>query len=205
MKRLFIRLIPPKEWQIPVVIMLGAIVGLGIYLVQISNVVSYASDDPRACINCHVMTAEYITWDHSSHREVATCNDCHVPHDNLLRKYMFKAKDGMYHASVYTLRMEPQTIVMREESEKVVQANCIRCHQQQVTDPKMTSWVDGHYEHRTERSCFDCHRETPHGRVRSLSATGFHIEPIPIKEEQSNIVPDWLDRAFTSNTQDHDQ
>ena len=41
------------------------------------------------------MTPQYATWSHSTHREHAHCNDCHVPHNNILNKYYFKAKDGM--------------------------------------------------------------------------------------------------------------
>lgn len=64
---------------------------------------SYVSDDPATCVNCHIMRPEYVTWHHSPHREHATCNDCHVPHDNVFRKYYFKGADGMRHATIFTL------------------------------------------------------------------------------------------------------
>ncbi len=200
MRNLIRKLYPPKEWRVPVIILLGAIVGLGLYIVNISNVVSYMSDDPKACINCHVMTAEYITWDHSSHREVATCNDCHVPHDNFFNTYYFKAKDGLYHASVFTMRMEPQAIVMKEASAEVVQSNCVRCHETQVTDAKMASWVDSHKENRTTRQCWECHTHVPHGRVKSLSAVGYHLDPLLEDDSQKKIVPDWLKEATLKST-----
>ena len=41
---------------------------------------AYMTDDPRACANCHVMNEQYDGWIKSSHRSVAVCNDCHVPH-----------------------------------------------------------------------------------------------------------------------------
>jgi cytochrome c nitrite reductase small subunit len=137
------------------------------------------------------MTSEYNSWMHSSHREVASCNDCHVPHNNFVNKYYFKAKDGMYHASVFTLRKEPQVITMKEESQEVVQNNCVRCHKQQVTDVKLTSWIDKHEANRTDRKCWDCHRELPHGRVHGLSSTKFTIAPIPTDIEK-DVVPEWL-------------
>ena len=190
------RITPPPNWKTPVIILLGAIAGLGLYIFNISNAASYLSDDPKTCINCHVMTAEYITWDHSSHREVATCNDCHVPHDNVVNKYYFKAKDGLYHASIFTMRMEPQAIVMKEASAEVVQSNCVRCHYDQVTDAKMSGWVENHEQSRTDRTCWDCHQQVPHGKVKSLSAVGFHLDPITDKSEKKLIVPDWLDQAI---------
>ena len=195
------RLKPPRNWQVPVTILMGGIVGLFLIILRISNAASYLGDDPRTCMNCHVMTPQYITWEHSSHREVATCNDCHVPHNNLVNKYYFKAKDGLYHATVFTLRMEPQAIKMKNASVQAVQANCIRCHSDQITDAKMASWVDSHIENRTSRTCWECHQHTPHGRVRSLSATGFQIEPLPINQKQKVFVPKWIEDALNENKQ----
>ena len=195
------KLIPPRKWQVPVIILCGAIVGLGFFILRLSNAASYLGEDPRACINCHVMTPQYITWDHSSHREVATCNDCHVPQDNAVNKYYFKAKDGLYHAAMFTLRLEPQVIKMKPASVQAVQNNCIRCHFSQVTDAKMAGWVDSHLQNRTDRTCWECHKETPHGRVRSLSATGFQIEPLPVRQQQQVFVPQWLEEAMKENSQ----
>jgi cytochrome c nitrite reductase small subunit len=101
-------ILPPKKWQFAVAIASGLLFGLLAYIFYISNAVSYMSDDPRACINCHVMNPQYASWTHSAHREYATCNDCHVPQNNILNKYFFKAKDGLRHATMFTLRLEPQ-------------------------------------------------------------------------------------------------
>lgn len=186
---------PPKIWRVPVITVLGIMVGLGIFILRESKVVSYMGDDPKTCINCHVMTAEYVTWDHSSHGEVTTCNDCHVPHDNALRKYAFKAKDGLYHATIFTLHAEPEAIVMHEAGQKVVQQNCVRCHSRQVTDAKLASWISNHFANRTERTCWACHREVPHGRVRSLSSVGYMVEPLPDRVQQDKIVPEWIKKS----------
>ena len=59
-------LIPPKEWRLPVIILLGAICGLGFYAMVESKAISYLSDDPKTCANCHVMTPQYATWQKSS-------------------------------------------------------------------------------------------------------------------------------------------
>lgn len=182
---------------------MGIIVGLGLFIAQEAKVTSYLGDDPKTCINCHVMTPEYVTWDHSSHGNVTTCNDCHVPHDNVIKKYAFKAKDGLYHASVFTLRMEPEAIVMHEPGQRVVQANCIRCHSDQVTDAKSASWVANHTENRTQRQCWECHREVPHGRVRSLSSVGYMVEPLPEKQLQENIVPAWIANSMNHNSENN--
>jgi len=128
MKKLWTYIIPPDNWQRPVIIALGVLLGLGACIFHISNASSYLTDRPETCINCHVMNTQYATWKHSSHKEAATCVDCHVPHDNVFNKYLFKAKDGLRHATVFTLRAEPEAIIIKEEGTAVVQQNCQRCH-----------------------------------------------------------------------------
>jgi cytochrome c nitrite reductase small subunit len=195
-------LIPPKKWRPAAIVAVAAFIGLGLYVFKVSNAASYLSDDPQACVNCHLMTPQYITWTHSSHREVAHCNDCHVPHNNVISKYYFKAKDGLYHASIFTLRAEPQVIKAKSASVEVIHNNCIRCHQDQVTDAKLSGIVKDHHAKRTDRLCWDCHREVPHGRVKGLSSVGLQLEPI--KEYTSpdmKIVPEWLERTIKDNDQ----
>jgi cytochrome c nitrite reductase small subunit len=187
-------LIPPPRWRLPVIILAGIFVGLGLYTIRISNAGSYLSDDPRACINCHVMNPQYLTWQHSSHREVAHCNDCHVPQDNAVNKYYFKAKDGLYHSSVFTMRAEPQVIQIKKAGQEVVQQNCIRCHNELLSDVDMNTINDRFSHHRTDRKCWECHRHVPHGRVTSLSATPNGQVP-----QHKDPVPDWLRKFLPNN------
>ncbi len=105
------------------VIATGIFLGMGIFIIYISRAHSYLSDKPETCINCHIMAPQYATWNHSSHREWTNCNDCHVPHDYIINKYYFKAKDGLRHATIFTLRKEPQVIFIKEEGKNVVQQN----------------------------------------------------------------------------------
>lgn len=177
---------PPDKWKTTVIILLGVIFGIGIFVFKTSKAYSYLSDKPETCVNCHIMAPQYATYAHSSHREWATCNDCHVPHNNIFSKYYFKAKDGLRHATMFTLRLEPQVIFIKDEGKEVVQQNCIRCHNKLLdVDAKLAQKQFVHK--RTDRSCVDCHREIPHGRVNSLSSTPNARVPVP-----SSPVPDWL-------------
>lgn len=195
-------LIPPHKWRRAAIVAVAAFFGLGLYVLRVSNAASYLSDDPQACVNCHLMTPQYITWNHSSHREVAHCNDCHVPHNNVVNKYFFKAKDGLYHASIFTLRAEPQVIKAKSASIEVIQNNCIRCHSDQVTDAQLAGYVEDHHAKRTDRLCWECHREVPHGRVKSLSSVGFQIEPIRAHAPPDlKVVPEWLKKTMEENNQ----
>lgn len=168
-------LAPPDKWRIPVIIVLGAFTGLFLFLMKISNATSYLSDDPRVCINCHIMTPQFSTWSHSAHRSITDCNACHVPHDNVIRKYYFKANDGLRHATIFTLRKEPQVIYIREAGRKVVRENCLRCHGSLFSEgpgrPEMA------LEDQREKQCLDCHRYSPHDRVNGLSSTPHAITP----------------------------
>lgn len=152
---------------------LGVLVGLLLVVGNVSRAMSYLSDEPEVCVNCHVMNPQYATWQRSSHGNNTTCNDCHVPHDNEFNHYFFKAKDGIKHASVFTLRGEPQVIKISEEAVSVVEMNCVRCHEHRLER------VGLHKPRQEgELKCWDCHREVPHGTVRSLSATPRVMRPV---------------------------
>lgn len=183
--------IPPDKWKVPVIIALGVFVGLGGYLFYIAKAHSYLSDSPTTCVNCHIMAPQYSTWFHSSHREVAVCNDCHVPQDNIFNHYKFKAEDGLRHSAIFTLRNEPQVIHIREAGIKVVQNNCIRCHQDLLESKRLQS-MTGRTDFITkDQLCWECHRDTPHGRVNSLSSTPNAKAPVP-----QSPVPKWLKKVL---------
>jgi cytochrome c nitrite reductase small subunit len=169
------------------IIVLGMVTGLALLVLKVSNAISYLSDEPTACVNCHIMTPQYATWFHSSHRERANCNDCHVPHDNIFRKYWFKANDGLRHATMFTLRLDPQVIQIKEAGKEVVQENCIRCHIDLV-NPVSAALVTGkNYKTGQGNLCWDCHREVPHGRVHSQASTPYARVP-----KLSPVLPDWM-------------
>ena len=154
----------PLEFRWAIYALGGVILGMLVVTARVSEAYSYISDDPKACVNCHIMTTQYASWERSSHREVATCNDCHVPHENIVRKYAFKAKDGMRHSFMFTFRMEPQVIRAIPASKQAIYDNCLRCHEQKQLSRVNLLCTSG-------RSCTDCHRYVPHGDANSLSAS----------------------------------
>jgi cytochrome c nitrite reductase small subunit len=143
------------------------------YLVNASKALSYLSTDPKACINCHVMNTQYATWQHSSHAQRATCVECHLPVDNMLNKYAAKARDGWNHSVAFTMNTFAQNIQISEDGANRVQANCITCHATltEVVIANSDKYHDFTGVPQIDRKCWDCHREVPHGKVRSLSST----------------------------------
>ncbi len=158
----------PRPLQIGIYGLVGVAIGLALLLTRIANATSYLSDDPLTCINCHVMTDAYASWQRGSHGRVAVCVDCHVPHSNLVAKYAYKARDGMKHSYVFTARKEPQVLELSAAAVPVVQANCVNCHSGQLAMIRLAG--------ATERRCWDCHTNI-HGEVRSLSASPSMLRP----------------------------
>lgn len=144
-----------------------------VYLVNASKALSYLSTDPKACINCHVMNPQYATWQHSSHFQRATCVECHLPTHDEVEKYMAKARDGWNHSVAFTMNTFDQAMKISEDGANRVQANCISCHATQVE--VVLSNSDRYHDFTgtpaVDRKCWDCHRDVPHGKARSLSST----------------------------------
>lgn len=187
MKRFLLLLTPPPNWHLPATVVLGIMVGLGIFIFHTSKATSYLSDDPETCINCHVMYPQYASWNHSSHREWATCSDCHVPQDNFFRKYFFKASDGARHATIFTARAEPQVIRIKQAGVNVVQENCKRCHQDLIEMAQLAEHTGKTARMDHGKLCWECHRVVPHGSVRSLSSAPYSLVP-----RMPSVLPAWL-------------
>ncbi len=190
MKRLLSIL--PSYFILPLFIIGGIAAGLGAYTIYVARIHTYATDDPSACINCHIMTPYYQSWQHSSHAMWTSCNDCHVPHDNVFSKYAFKAMDGLYHATVFTFKAEPQVIRPRDASSNVIMANCIRCHTQLNTEFVKSGMVSFTQAKEGEgKACWDCHRNVPHTNVSNTAASPNVIAPMP-----DSPVPAWLKKRM---------
>jgi cytochrome c nitrite reductase small subunit len=194
-RRLFVAFRPPGGWVIPVTVALGAGVGLLVLIFHVSRASSYLSDNPQTCVNCHVMAPQYATWFHSRHRQVATCNDCHVPHDNPIRHYAFKASDGARHAFMFTFRLEPQVIRIHSAGQRVVQENCIRCHDAAVHATELMAVRGDDVGAEDGLRCWACHQETPHGRVRGLASVPYEHVPLV-----GPATPTWLRELMRPRT-----
>jgi cytochrome c nitrite reductase small subunit len=143
------------------------------YLVAESKMLSYLSSEPEVCINCHTMNTHFATWQHSSHREEATCIDCHLPQDSFTRKMYAKARDGYNHSVAMTFGTYGANLRISKNAAVRIQDNCIRCHEslvsQMVENANRYARTSSHV--RGGRMCWDCHRGLPHGITRNLSAT----------------------------------
>lgn len=152
-------------------------VGLFAYVVKASNMISYLSSDPKVCINCHTMNTHYATWQHSSHRNRATCVECHLPRDSFINKMVAKTRDGFKHSVAMTFHTYGLNIRATENAADRIQANCIMCHQQMVSQIETNSalYQASDSDPVIARRCWECHRDVPHGINTNLTATPDNI------------------------------
>jgi len=195
LKKIIYFFIPPENWRIAVAVVSGILAGIGFLTIHLSNAPSYLSDKPETCINCHVMYPQYASWSHSSHARDAKCVDCHVPQDNFFRKYFFKGSDGMRHATYFTMRWEPQVIKIKNAGISVVQENCIRCHYELVDMVQLVTVTGSMAQANQGKLCWDCHQETPHGKVKSLSAAPHALVP-----RLQSPIPQWMQTFLASKS-----
>lgn len=136
----------------------GIFVGLGSYTFFYAEGVSYFSENPKACVNCHVMNHQYNSWANSGHHHVATCNDCHLPKHGV-QKYIAKARNGWNHSVAFTLENFPEPIRVGRANSAILQQNCVRCHKELVHDSILKAAGGSAQE---AQSCIHCHRNVGH-------------------------------------------
>lgn len=134
----------------------GGIVGLGGFTFMYAEGGSYFSDNPDACVNCHVMREVYDGWHKGSHKAVAVCNDCHTPH-RLPDKYVVKAINGWNHSVAFTTNNFHEPIRIRTLNREVALENCLYCH------GDLTVAIS-HEGSKDATDCLRCHAGVGHGR-----------------------------------------
>jgi cytochrome c nitrite reductase small subunit len=149
-------------------IAVGAVVGLGAFTFGYARGYSYLTNDPSACANCHVMGEHYAAWMKASHRSVATCNDCHTPH-NLVGKYATKAYNGFWHSFYFTTGNYPDPLRANARNHAIAEASCRSCHAE-ITDAiehgtrhgVVQAGSPSSEKGKEEFSCIRCHRYVGH-------------------------------------------
>ncbi len=140
--------------------LLGILLGAGGYTFYYAQGLSYLSNDPQACVNCHIMRSQFESWQKASHHAWAKCNDCHMPH-NFLNKWWVKAGNGYHHSVAFTLLNFKEPIRIKPGNAGVLNANCLYCHRD------FTSEITAHrVNNEEELYCVRCHDGVGHGPSR---------------------------------------
>jgi cytochrome c nitrite reductase small subunit len=135
---------------------IGIAVGVAGYTFVYAKGASYLTNDPRTCVNCHVMREHFDAWVKSSHRAVAGCNDCHTPHDPI-RKSITKASNGFWHSFAFTSGHVPEPLAIKTGNRDVTERACRHCH-----EPVVQAMAGGHGADAV--SCVRCHADVGHLR-----------------------------------------
>lgn len=150
-------------------VLVGAFVGSGVFTFFTAHGAAYLSDDPGACVHCHVMREEFDGWQHASHHGVAVCNDCHLPHGNLVHKLFVKASNGYHHSKGFTLMDFDEPIRIKPANAAVLEGNCLRCHgeiTEEIREHGTLGVPTDPYQKADLYGCVRCHQETGHGPTR---------------------------------------
>jgi cytochrome c nitrite reductase small subunit len=147
---------PSRVARVVLACFLGAALGVVGYTFVYAKGYSYLSNDPAACANCHVMNEQFDGWTKSSHRAVATCNDCHTP-PSLVGKYVTKVSNGFWHSFYFTTGAFPEPIRITPRNAAVTEEACRKCHMDIVEN------IGGAHAGGTDDlACARCHRSVGH-------------------------------------------
>jgi cytochrome c nitrite reductase small subunit len=155
----------PKRALIACVVV-GIPVGVSLATFRYGEGLSYLSNNPEACTNCHIMREQYDSWSKSGHHHVAVCNDCHLPHA-IVPKMIAKTRNGWNHSSAFTLGNFPEPIIIGKKNAEILQENCIRCHVSFVHSVMLAEATTGRAEDAV--SCVHCHKNVGHAPTRPTS------------------------------------
>ena len=133
----------------------GIAAGVGAYTFVYAKGASYLTNDPRACVNCHIMREQYDGWIAGSHRTVAVCNDCHTPPE-ALGKYWTKTLNGFWHSFYFTTGRFPEPIRITPRNAAVTERACHHCH------ADIVSSIDPDRHRRGRLVCTTCHAAVGH-------------------------------------------
>lgn len=134
---------------------MGLAAGVGGYTFIYAKGGSYLKNDPKACANCHIMQDHFDAWVKSSHRTVATCNDCHTP-PGLIPKYYTKAENGFWHSFAFTSGKFHEPIQIKPRNRRVTEQACRKCHRDIVEA------IEAPHQPGSEMSCVRCHSSVGH-------------------------------------------
>lgn len=137
----------------------GLLAGVGGFTFYYAQGLSYLSDDPKVCVNCHIMRDYYDSWQKAGHHTAAKCTDCHLPHD-IVRKYYIKSENGFLHSKAFTLQNFHEPIQIRKSSREIVIQNCYYCHKDFVCQTAIAAKKE------LRLDCIRCHGDAGHGPTK---------------------------------------
>lgn len=145
------------------------------------------SNESSACIRCHSMAPEYMTWQQSSHSQFQ-CRECH-------------SESGVSHFLKYQGRVFKEIFLYsRNESVKTVSNSvkssaCLKCHSHNRKYSPSSDTIVPHDKHIAKGiECVECHAGIAHGRIVERGIT----TQIPADEWTLSEATEQMDFKYTT-------
>jgi len=149
-----------KKALVVAALILGVLLGLGLFTFNYAECFSYFGTDPKSCAHCHIMNPQFDSWVKGSHHGVAKCVDCHLP-QALIPKLYAKALNGYHHSKGFTFQDFHEPIMIKPRNSQILQDACLSCHGDFVHHIVAGSTTD-----RDAVRCVHCHASVGHGPLR---------------------------------------
>ncbi|MGB9892545.1 MULTISPECIES: cytochrome c nitrite reductase small subunit [Thermodesulfovibrio] len=120
-------------------------------IILLSKNILAKTNSPEFCAKCHVMQDEYVTLMKGGIHNSLRCVDCHLPNDSKANFYLWKGIDGTKDVVHFYSGSVPERIIISAHGKKIVQENCVRCHEGIVSKINVS-----------DRKCWDCHKRISH-------------------------------------------
>jgi len=120
-------------------------------LVLLSFKIIAKTNTSEYCTSCHVVQEQYLSLIKGGLHNSLKCVDCHLPRDTKVGFYFWKLVDGGKDFIVFYSGRVPDPIKASSHTKKIVQKNCIMCHEGMVSRITVV-----------DRKCWDCHRRISH-------------------------------------------
>jgi len=165
---------PVSYWHRATVVALGVAAVLGAFVMTTGVVTTGAAvytSRSQFCISCHIMEPYYVSWQESSHRDVA-CIKCHFP-PGAAEKVRGKMLGLVQLLKYVTASAGPRL------SAEISDASCLRCHDTRL----LAGRVDFHgipFDHRPHLTelrrgkklrCTSCHSQIVQGQHMTVTTT----------------------------------
>jgi len=111
----------------------------------------HKTSTPEFCSSCHVIEGQYDAWAKTAIHRNIDCVECHLPYSNPITHFAWKGYDGMKDVVFFYGRLYEDDIQTSNHGIKTIQNNCLRCHDQMVSNMTIE-----------DRTCWSCHRRINH-------------------------------------------
>jgi predicted CXXCH cytochrome family protein len=163
-------------------VMIGLLIGLVVVIMGIGSLhlYDYTENDPKFCLNCHLMNDAFHDWETSKHKGI-NCHTCH--HATLFEKNMMFVK---------TIVERPTELSERAHDKTIVPSTmCMSCHLNEDSEITQVSRSKAHSLHwfKENIECLTCHAFKRHeAKSEQKTCVNCHAQAINMLPKMKPLV-----------------